>query len=103
MKPANFLDIGGGASKESVLRAFEKIMDYPNITAIVINIFAGITRCDEVAKAIISAKQEIKNLPPLYIRLAGTNADEAKLLLKDNDMDLYESLSNALKAVKEAR
>ncbi len=100
MTPANFLDIGGGASKESVLEAFRKIMLYPNVKAIVINIFAGITRCDEVAGAIISAQQEIFNLPPLYIRLAGTNATEASILLQDSKMTLYENLSQALEAAK---
>ena len=96
---ANFLDIGGGASTASVLEAFERILLYPNITAIVINIFAGITRCDEIAKAIIAAKKEIDHLPPLYIRLAGTNYEAATELLENNDINLFASLEESLAAL----
>ena len=96
---ANFLDIGGGASTASVLAAFERILLYPNITAIVINIFAGITRCDEIAKAIIAAKKEIDHLPPLYIRLAGTNYEAAAELLEDSGITLFASLEESLAAV----
>lgn len=100
---ANFLDIGGGASTASVLAAFERILLYPNITAIVINIFAGITRCDEIAKAIIAAKKEIPHLPPLYIRLAGTNYKAAAALLKDEGISLFSSLEESLAAVVKER
>jgi succinyl-CoA synthetase beta subunit len=96
---ANFLDIGGGASTASVLAAFERILLYPNITAIVINIFAGITRCDEIAKAIIAAKKEIPHLPTLYIRLAGTNYEAAIELLKNESIPLFSSLEESLAAV----
>jgi succinyl-CoA synthetase beta subunit len=95
----NFLDIGGGASTASVLAAFERILLYPNITAIVINIFAGITRCDEIAKAIIAAKNEIPHLPTLYIRLAGTNYEAAAELLKNESIPLFSSLEESLAAV----
>ena len=98
---ANFLDIGGGASTASVLAAFERILLYPNITAIIINIFAGITRCDEIAKAIIAAKKEIDHLPPLYIRLAGTNYEAAAELLENNDITLFASLEESLAALTE--
>ncbi len=101
MKPANFLDVGGGANKESVLAAFERIMEYPNIKAIVINIFAGITRCDEVARAIIAARQEISDLPPLFIRLAGTNFEAAAELLKPEDIPLQSTLEECLAAAKQ--
>lgn len=101
MKPANFLDVGGGANKESVLAAFQRIMEYPNIRAIVINIFAGITRCDEVAAAIIAAKQEITDLPPLFIRLAGTNFEAAVELLKPEDIPTLATLEECLTAAKE--
>lgn len=101
LSPANFLDIGGGANESSVLAAFEQIVEYPNVSAIVINIFAGITRCDEVAKAIITASQKIDNLPKLYIRLAGTNYQEAEELLKAEDIPLLPSLEACLQAVKE--
>lgn len=99
LTPANFLDIGGGASTASVLTAFERILKYPNISAIVINIFAGITRCDEIAKAIITARQQIDNLPPLYIRLAGTNYEAAAELLKKESIPLFNSLEDSLEAV----
>lgn len=101
--PANFLDIGGGASAASVLSAFERILLYPNINAIVINIFAGITRCDEVAKAIITARKQINNLPSLYIRLAGTNHKEAAELLKKENIPLFGSLDECLKAIVKER
>lgn len=97
--PANFLDIGGGASTASVLAAFERILKYPDITAIVINIFAGITRCDEIAKAIITARKQINHLPPLYIRLAGTNYEAAAKLLEQEGIPLFNSLEDSLAAI----
>lgn len=101
LTPANFLDIGGGATSESVLEAFQKIMEYPNVKAIVINIFAGITRCDEVARAIITAKQQISDLPPLSIRLAGTNFEQAVELLSAENISTFETLEECLNAVHE--
>lgn len=101
LSPANFLDIGGGANSESVLEAFEKIMEYPNVKAIVINIFAGITKCDEVARAIITAKKQIANLPPLFIRLAGTNFEQAVELLAKENIGTYETIEECLAAIKE--
>jgi len=102
MQPANFLDIGGGANTKSVLAAFNRIMEFPHIDAIVINIFAGITRCDEVAKAIIEAKRQIPNLPPLFIRLAGTNFEEAVTLLTQEDIPTLATLEECLQSAKEA-
>lgn len=101
MKPANFLDIGGGANTASVLAAFRRIMEFKQIDAIVINIFAGITRCDEVARAIIEAKKQINSLPPLFIRLAGTNFEEAVALLAEEDITTMASLDECLAAAKE--
>lgn len=101
MKPANFLDIGGGATAESIIDAFNQIIMFPNVKTIVINIFAGITRCDEVAKAIIEAKKQIPHLPPLFIRLAGTNFEEAKQLLTTEDIPTLSSLDECLDAAKE--
>ncbi|HRN97013.1 MAG TPA: hypothetical protein PLZ58_00985 [Candidatus Saccharibacteria bacterium] len=92
MKPANFLDIGGGANTESVMAAFAQIMEYSHVKTIVINIFAGITRCDEVAKAIIAARDQMPGLPKLCIRLAGTNYDVAKVLLDKNNIKLLPTL-----------
>ena len=101
MHPANFLDIGGGASSESVLAAFTQIMEYPEVKVIVINIFAGITRCDEVAKAIIEASKQFRNLPPLCIRLAGTNYDQAVQLLEKENIPLLPTLESCLDTAKE--
>lgn len=100
--PANFLDIGGGANAESVLRALRRMSDFNDLRAIVINIFAGITRCDEVAKAIIAAKQQISHLPPLYIRLAGTNFEEAVTLLSSEKITTLSTLEECLQAAKES-
>lgn len=100
MRPANFLDVGGGANAASVLAAFKRIMEYPKVRAIVINIFAGITRCDEVARAIIEAREQIADLPPLCIRLAGTNYTEAKVLLDDAEISLLPTLKECLDTAK---
>ena len=100
MRPANFLDVGGGANAASVLAAFRRIMEYRGVKAIVINIFAGITRCDEVARAIIEAKEQIADLPPLCIRLAGTNYTEAKVLLDDAEISLLPTLKECLDTAK---
>jgi len=102
LHPANFLDIGGGASTETLLAAFNRIVEYKNLQAIVINIFAGITRADEVANAIVAAKQQITALPPLFIRLAGTNQEAAIKILNENDIVIMPNLEACLKAAKEA-
>lgn len=101
LRPANFLDVGGGANEASVLAAFKRIMEYPDIKVIVINIFAGITRCDEVAKAIIAARSQITNLPPLSIRLAGTNFEQAAKLLAEESIPTLATLEECLVNAKE--
>lgn len=101
MIPANFLDIGGGANTASLLAAFERIGEYSGIKAIVINVFAGITRCDEVARAIIEAKKQINNLPSLFIRLAGTNFEEAAELLAKENIPILQTLDDCLLAAKD--
>lgn len=101
MQPANFLDIGGGANEASILAAFQRIMAYPNVSVIIINIFAGITRCDEVAKAIIAARSQINNLPKLYIRLAGTNFEQAVTLLSHDGIPTLATLDECIQAAKE--
>lgn len=102
LTPANFLDIGGGANTESLLKAFHKIIKYPNVQAIIINVFAGITRADEVARAIIEAQKNIKNLPPLFIRLAGTNYKEAATILTEAHISIMPNLEACLEAAKGA-
>ena len=102
LTPANFLDIGGGANEHSLVAVFGRITEYKNIKAIVINIFAGITRADEVAKAIVAAEERIEKLPPLYIRLAGTNYEAAVKILTKNEIAILPSLEACLTAAKEA-
>lgn len=100
MTPANFLDIGGGANEASILAAFERLVTYPNLRVIIINIFAGITRCDEVAKAVIAARETLPNLPPLAIRLTGTNYEQAHVLLSHHGIELHASLADAIADAK---
>jgi succinyl-CoA synthetase beta subunit len=102
LEPANFLDIGGGANEANVTKAFEEIMHYPNVRAIIINIFAGITKCDEVARAVIAARKNIENLPPLFIRLDGTNYEQAVELLEAEQIAVLETLAQCVAAAKEA-
>lgn len=101
LQPANFLDIGGGASTETLLKAFHRIMEYPNIQVILINIFAGITRADEVANAIVAARQQIANLPPLCIRLAGTNYQAAADILIKATIAIMPDIEACLKKAQE--
>jgi succinyl-CoA synthetase beta subunit len=101
LTPINFLDIGGGATTETLVAAFKRIVEYGAVQAIIINIFAGITRSDEVARAIIAAREQIAGLPPLFIRLAGTNYQEAAELLAEKDIAILPSLEACLDAAKE--
>ncbi|MEI8132097.1 MAG: ADP-forming succinate--CoA ligase subunit beta [Leptolinea sp.] len=94
-KPANFLDIGGGAGAEKVTAALRIILQDQAVKTILINIFGGITRCDEVARGILLAKKEVKSTTPMIIRLAGTNANEGKTLLLDANMAAADSFSEA--------
>jgi succinyl-CoA synthetase beta subunit len=100
-EPANFLDVGGGASEERVAAAFEILMADKNVKAVLINIFGGIVRCDRVARGIISALQKVKVAIPVVVRLAGTNAEEAGALLENSGMNFVvaESLKDAAKKV----
>ncbi len=85
--PANFLDVGGGANVDTVRNGFNIILSDSNVKAILINIFGGIVRCDRVAMGIIEAAKSIKLTTPMVIRLAGTNAKEASVLLKNSEMN----------------
>lgn len=96
-EPANFLDIGGGAQADKVAAAFRIILSDPNVKAVLINIFGGITRCDEVARGILTAMDEVKVNIPLVIRLVGTNAEEGRKLLADASMITAETLVDAAK------
>jgi succinyl-CoA synthetase beta subunit len=94
-EPANFLDIGGGASADKVAAALRIILGDPNVKVVLINIFGGITRGDEVARGILAALKEVKTNIPMVIRLVGTNADEGRKILADAKMITAETLADA--------
>jgi succinyl-CoA synthetase beta subunit len=94
-EPANFLDIGGGASADKVAAAMRIILSDKNVKAILFNVFGGITRCDEVAKGILTALDEVKPTIPMIVRLVGTNAEEGKRLLADAKMITADTLADA--------
>jgi len=100
LQSANFLDVGGGASKERVYKALELIFKLKP-KAVLVNIFGGITRCDIVAQAIIQALNDFSNAPPMVIRLTGTNEKEGIALLKEANMDAFQDVMDAVKTVKE--
>lgn len=85
-EPANFLDVGGGANKETVSNGFKIILSDPNVKAILINIFGGIVRCDRVAQGVIDAASEMEVKVPIVVRLEGTNAKEAGVLLAESPL-----------------
>ncbi len=87
-EPANFLDVGGAASAETVKNGFKIILSDKNVKAILINIFGGIVRCDRVAKGVIEAVGELGLKVPVIVRLEGTNSDEAKDILSKSGLDI---------------
>jgi len=105
-EPANFLDVGGGASKEKVSAAFKIILSDKNVKGILINIFGGIMRCDVLAQGVVDAAKEIKINVPLVVRLAGTNFEEGKKILDNSGLEIISAsdLSDAAqKIVKEIK
>ena len=86
--PANFLDVGGGATKERVAEAFKLILSNDNVSAILVNIFGGIVRCDLIAEGIIGAVKEVGVSVPVVARLEGTNVDKGRALLADSGLDI---------------
>ena len=98
--PANFLDIGGGAKAERVAAALRLILADPNVEAVLFNIFGGITRCDEVAKGILAAFEEVKPTVPLVARLVGTNEAEGRAILEDSGYQLITATTLAGAAQK---
>jgi len=87
-KPANFLDVGGGADKERITGAFKLILRDPAVKAILVNIFGGIVRCDLIAEGVVAAAQELGVSVPLVVRLQGTNAEQGRALLAESGLDL---------------
>jgi len=105
--PANFLDVGGGATEEQVTEAFKLLISDKNVKTILVNIFGGIMRCDVIAQGIINAAKTVHLSVPLVVRLEGTNVDEGKRLLKESGLtlitadDLADAAEKAVKAAKE--
>ena len=103
-EPANFLDVGGGASKEKVSAAFKLILTDKNVKGILINIFGGIMRCDVLAQGVVDAAKEINLSVPLVVRLAGTNFKEGKEILDKSNLKILSAsdLNDAAKKIVEA-
>ena len=102
--PANFLDIGGGATPDRVTKAFNLVLSDENVEAILVNIFAGINRCDWVAEGVVQAVQKVGVEVPLVVRLAGTNVEEGRRILEESGLPILtaDTLSEAAKKVVEA-
>jgi succinyl-CoA synthetase beta subunit len=106
--PANFLDVGGGATKERVTAAFKIILSDPNVEGILVNIFGGIMRCDVIAEGVIAAAREVSLTVPLVVRLEGTNVELGKDILSRSGLpiiaadNLADAAEKVVKAVKEA-
>jgi len=106
--PANFLDVGGGATKERVTAAFKIILKDPNVEGILVNIFGGIMRCDVIAEGVVAAAREVNLHVPLVVRLEGTNVELGKKILKESGLKitsadhLADAAEKIVKAVKEA-
>ena len=106
--PANFLDVGGGATKERVTTAFKIILSDPNVEGILVNIFGGIMRCDVIADGVVAAAREVSLHVPLVVRLAGTNVELGKKILAESGLpiiaadDLGDAAEKIVNAVKEA-
>jgi succinyl-CoA synthetase beta subunit len=99
--PANFLDVGGGATKERVAEAFRIILSDPNVEGILVNIFGGIMRCDVIAEGVITAARELGLTMPLVVRLEGTNVEKGKKLLKESGLNIIaaDNLADAAQKV----
>jgi succinyl-CoA synthetase beta subunit len=107
-EPANFLDVGGGATKERVTAAFKIILSDPNVKGVLVNIFGGIMRCDVIAEGVVAAAREIELKVPLVVRLEGTNVELGKKILADSGLpivsadNLADAAEKVVKAVREA-
>ena len=107
-EPANFLDIGGGASPERTAKAFNLVLSDDNVECILVNIFAGINRCDWIAEGVVQAVQKIDLKVPLVVRLSGTNVEAGRKILVDSGLPiimantLAEAAEKAVAAWKEA-
>jgi succinyl-CoA synthetase beta subunit len=106
--PANFLDVGGGATKERVSAAFKIILSDPNVEGILVNIFGGIMRCDVIAEGVVAAAREVQLSVPLVVRLEGTNVQLGKEILAKSNLpivsadNLGDAAEKIVTAVREA-
>ena len=106
--PANFLDVGGGATEEKVTAAFKIILSDPNVKGILVNIFGGIMRCDVIAQGVVAAAREVHLSVPLVVRLEGTNVELGKEILAKSGLpivsadNLADAAQKVVQAVKEA-
>jgi succinyl-CoA synthetase beta subunit len=100
-EPANFLDVGGGATAERVTAAFELILSNPKVRAVLVNIFGGIVRCDLIAEGVITAVKKVGVRVPVVVRLEGTNADKARAMLAQSGLAITpaEDLTDAARKV----
>ena len=103
-EPANFLDVGGGASKEKVTAAFKILLSDKNVKGVLINIFGGIMQCDVLAQGVVDAAKDVKLNVPLVVRLAGTNFKKGKKILDDSNLKILsaDNLNDAAKKIVEA-
>ena len=103
--PANFLDIGGGAGPERVCQAFRTVLSDPSVSVILVNIFAGINRCDWIAKGVIQAYKDVGITIPVVVRLSGTNVEAGRKLIRDSGLPIIseETLADAADAAVAAR
>ena len=99
--PANFLDVGGGATKEKVTEAFKIILSDENVKGVLVNIFGGIMRCDIIAEGVVAAAHELEIKIPLVVRLEGTKVEEGKKIMKDSGLDIIaaDNLSDAARKI----
>ena len=108
-QPANFLDVGGGASPERTAKAFKLVLSDANVKAILVNIFAGINRCDWIAEGVVQACRSLEVKVPLIVRLAGTNVEAGRKIIQDSGLpiisadSLTEAAAKAVEAAKNHR
>jgi succinyl-CoA synthetase beta subunit len=106
MSPANFLDVGGGASKDKVAAAFKIITADPNVRGVLVNIFGGIMKCDVIAEGVVAAVKEVGLKVPLVVRLEGTNVEQGKKIIRESGLNvlpadnLDDAAQKIVKAVK---
>jgi succinyl-CoA synthetase beta subunit len=102
--PANFLDVGGGASDEKVASAVEIILSDPKVDSVLVNIFGGILRCDIAARGIVNAYQNMESAKPIVVRMLGTNVEEGKAILRDSPLPVIfaDTIGEAAQLVRSA-